>query len=45
MNYVDVTWVGHKGAHHLTSLEELRHAAVLSAPSTVLLLMRRSDSQ
>lgn len=32
MNYVDVTWVGHKGAHHLTSLEELRHAAVLSAP-------------
>lgn len=32
MKYMDVTWVGHKRAHRLTSLADLRHAALLSAP-------------
>lgn len=29
MGYVDMTWVGHKGAHHPTSLADLRHATLL----------------
>lgn len=45
MTYVNVTWVGHEREHHLTSLADLRHAALLFAPSTALLLMRRWDSQ
>lgn len=45
MEYVDVTWVGHKGAHHLTSLADLRHALLLAqragADAALRFTMRR----